>query len=67
MLISLSITEDSFTLRFIILFYRNPNMPKKEEYLNLNSMFWNTFPEEWPEFDPNSEKYIQLGSILNNS
>lgn len=39
-------------------------MPKKDIYETMSPMYWNTFEEEWPEFDPNSEKYIELGKIF---
>lgn len=39
-------------------------MPKKEAYETMNPMYWNMFAEEWPEFDPNSEKFIALGNTV---
>ncbi|XP_018570301.1 uncharacterized protein LOC108910231 [Anoplophora glabripennis] len=38
----------------------NPNMPRKNEYITSNPAFWTQFDVEWPEYDLQDQRYLQL-------
>ncbi|CAG9829909.1 unnamed protein product [Diabrotica balteata] len=38
----------------------NPNVPRRNLFINLSPAYWTQFDVDWPEFDNKNERYLEL-------